>query len=157
MCRPPERIHFDRSTWEEAPQSRQALKSDYNSVMFFGAHFLLYSRDPEADRAFFRDVLEISAIDAGEGWLIFALPPAEMGIHPGESAVTHAESNLAAGTLYLMCRDLRAAVERLAAKGVQCAAAQEAGWGTVTAIPLPGGSSLGLYEPHHPLALREHS
>jgi catechol 2,3-dioxygenase-like lactoylglutathione lyase family enzyme len=121
--------------------------------MFFGTHLLLYSRDAEADRAFLRDVLEIPAVDAGEGWLIFALPPAEMGVHPGESEIRHAESNLAGGTVYLMCRDLRATMDKLKAKGVQCGAVHEAGWGVVTSIPLPGGSSLGLYEPRHPLAI----
>lgn len=123
--------------------------------MFFAAHLLLYSRNPEADRAFLRDVLEMRAVDAGDGWLIFALPPAEMGIHPGENTVLHAESNLAAGTLYLLCRDLRATIEKLAAKGVQCGTVHEAGWGKVTSIPLPGGASLGLYEPHHPLAVSD--
>jgi hypothetical protein len=122
--------------------------------MFFGTHLLLYSRDAEADRAFLRDVLEIPTVDAGEGWLIFAMPPAEMGIHPGESVIEHAGANLAAGTVYLMCRDLRAVIKKLEAKGVTCSPVQEAGWGTVTSIPLPGGSSLGLYEPHHPLAIQ---
>jgi hypothetical protein len=121
--------------------------------MFFGTHLLLYSRDPEADRAFLRDVLEIPAVDAGEGWLIFRMPPAEMGVHPGEMEIQHAEANLAAGTVYLMCRDLRAAMGRLQEKGVTCGAVHEAEWGVVTSIPLPGGSRLGLYEPRHPLAI----
>ena|SRR5215472_7249159 len=121
--------------------------------MFFGTHMLLYSRNAEADRAFLRDVLEIRAVDAGEGWLIFALPPAEMGVHPGENEIRHAEANLAAGTIYLMCRNLRATMERLAEKGVQCGPVHEAEWGVVTSIPLPGGSSLGVYEPRHPLAI----
>ena len=121
--------------------------------MFFGTHLLLYSRDAEADRAFLRDVLEIPAVDAGDGWLIFAMPPVEMGVHPGESQIEHAGTNLAAGTVYLMCRDLQATMERLKTKGVICGAVQEAGWGVVTFIPLPGGSSLGLYQPRHPLAI----
>ncbi|HEY2858936.1 MAG TPA: extradiol dioxygenase [Terracidiphilus sp.] len=116
---------------------------------------LLYSRDAEADRAFLRDVLEIPAVDAGEGWLIFRMPPAEMGVHPGDSHIEHAGANLAAGTVYLMCRDLRAAIDSLAAKGVSCGPVQEAEWGLVTSIPLPGGSSVGLYEPRHPLAIEE--
>jgi hypothetical protein len=121
--------------------------------MFFGTHLLLYSRDPEADRAFLRHVLEIPAVDAGEGWLIFAMPPAEMGVHPGGSEIQHAGANLAAGTVYLMCRDLPATMEKLKAKGVTCGQVQEAGWGVVTSIPLPGGSHLGLYEPRHALAI----
>jgi hypothetical protein len=123
--------------------------------MFFGTHLLLYSRDADADRTFLRDVLEIPAVDAGEGWLIFAMPPAEMGVHPGESQIEHAGANLAAGTVYLMCRDLGATIKKLESKGVVCGAVQEAGWGVVTSIPLPGGSSLGLYEPRHPLAIKE--
>jgi hypothetical protein len=123
--------------------------------MFFGTHLLLYSRDADADRTFLRDVLEIPAVDAGEGWLIFAMPPAEMGVHPGESQIEHAGANLAAGTVYLMCRDLGATIKKLESKGVACAAVQEACWGVVTSIPLPGGSSLGLYEPRHPLAIKE--
>jgi len=122
--------------------------------MFFGVHLLLNSRDPVADRAFFRDVLEIPAIDAGEGWLIFALPPAEMGIHPADtpSSTTHAGQDLASGTVYLMCESLTKTVDRLSAKGVEHTPVEEAGWGVVTSIGLPGGGKLGLYEPHHPLA-----
>jgi len=121
--------------------------------MFSGAHLLLYSRDAEADRAFLRDVLEFPTVDAGEGWLIFALPPAEMGVHPGEKQIQHAGEGLAAGVLYLMCRDLRATMETLAGKGVACGPVQEAEWGVVTSIILPGGSRLGLYEPRHRLAI----
>ncbi|HWE84290.1 MAG TPA: hypothetical protein VG267_05055 [Terracidiphilus sp.] len=121
--------------------------------MFFGTHLLLRSRDAEADRAFPRDVLEIPAVDFGEGWLIFVLPPAEMGVHPGEEQIEHGGENLAAGTLYLMCRHFRATMEKLAGKGVNCGPVHEAGWGMVTSIPLPGGGSVGMYEPHHPLAI----
>lgn len=123
--------------------------------MFFGTHLLLMSRDAEADRAFVRDVLGIAAVDAGEGWLIFRMPPAEMGIHPGDTAIQHAGEDLAAGLVYLMCRDLRATMAELARKGVECGAVHEAGWGVVTSIPLPGGSRLGLYEPRHALAIEE--
>jgi hypothetical protein len=121
--------------------------------MFFGTHLLIYSRNADADRAFLRDVLKIPAVDAGEGWLIFSMPPAEMGVHPGEFQVEHAGENLAAGTVYLMCRDLSATMKTLQAKGAICGPVQEAGWGVVTSIPLPGGSSLGLYQPRHPLAI----
>ncbi|KAA6458255.1 extradiol dioxygenase [Acidobacteria bacterium AB60] len=124
--------------------------------MFLGMHFLLYSRDPEADRAFFRDVLELPAIDSGGGWLIFGLPPAEMGIHPAEdtpAAMTHAGQELATATVYLMCRNLAQTLERLKARGVQHSALREAEWGIASSIGLPGGGRLGLYEPHHPLAI----
>ncbi len=120
--------------------------------MFFGVHLLLYSSDPEADRAFLRDVLEFPAVDAGHGWLIFALPPAEMAIHPADSA-SAAGDGLAAATVYLMCENLAQATDRLAAKGIAHTDIQEARWGTITSIALPGGGRLGLYEPHHALAI----
>lgn len=124
--------------------------------MIFATHFLLYSRDPAADRAFFRDVLELSHVDSGEGWLIFALPPAEMGIHPAEENLTrsHADQQLATGTLYLVCDDLSETLAGLAAKGVAHSQLREAEWGVATSIPLPGGSSLGIYEPRHALAVK---
>jgi len=123
--------------------------------MFFGVHLLLYSRDPEADRAFFRDVLEISVVDAGHGWLIFALPPAELGIHPAEAPALGKPlaQDLASGTVYMMCKNLAHTLAMLEAKGVQHTEIREAGWGVVTSIGLPGGGNLGLYEPHHPLAI----
>jgi len=124
--------------------------------MFLGMHFLLYSRNPEADRAFFRDVLEIPAIDSGGGWLIFALPPAELGIHPIDAppaTTTHAGHDLAAATVYLLCRNLADTLERLKARGVAHSETREAEWGVATSIALPSGGRLGLYEPHHPLAI----
>jgi hypothetical protein len=122
--------------------------------MIHGVHLLLSSANPEVDRAFFRDVLEFPYVDVGEGWLIFGLPPAEMGIHPAERNLTHphAGQDLTAGTVYLMCDDLRETLDGLAARGVDHTETQEAGWGVVTSIPLPGGGRLGLYQPHHPLA-----
>jgi hypothetical protein len=122
--------------------------------MIHGVHLLLNSINPEADRAFFRDVLNFPHVDAGEGWLIFALPPAEVGIHPAEKHLTqpHAGQNLAAATVYLMCDSLRETIDLLTAKGVDHTEIQEAGWGIASSIRLPGGSQLGLYEPHHLLA-----
>jgi hypothetical protein len=110
-----------------------------------GAHFLLYSNDAEADRAFFHDVLEFRSVDAGHGWLIFKLPPAEAAVHPADGQ-TGAE-------LYLMCDDLRALVQSLAEKHVTCTAIEEARWGLRTNIRLPSGGQLGLYQPRHPTAL----
>jgi len=120
--------------------------------MIIGAHFLLYSRDPEADRAFFRDVLGFRSIDVGEGWLIFAMPPAEAGIHPldGEFSQRHSGHDLLGAVLYLMCDDLEALMASLKLKNVQCADVQTAGWGVTTTIPLPSGGSVGLYQPRHP-------
>ena len=113
--------------------------------MFSGAHVILYSKDAEADRAFLRDVLEFPHVDAGEGWLIFALPPAEIAFHP------HGDNDLR--EFYLLCDDLEAALARLGKKGVTCAPPQEAPWGTFTSLMLPGGGEVGLYQPKHPMAL----
>jgi catechol 2,3-dioxygenase-like lactoylglutathione lyase family enzyme len=109
-----------------------------------GAHVIVYSRDADADRAFFRDVLECPHVDAGGGWLIFKLPPGEVAVHPLEGAPSH--------ELYLMCDDVTATVEQLAAKGVTCQPVSDQGWGLLTSISLPGGGELGLYEPRHPKA-----
>jgi catechol 2,3-dioxygenase-like lactoylglutathione lyase family enzyme len=123
--------------------------------MIHGVHLLLYSQDPEADRAFFRDVLDFKSIDAGEGWLIFALPPAELGIHPGDGKFIqhHADQKLLGSVVYLMCDDLRETIHSLTAKGVATTEIQEAGWGITTTVRLPSGGGLGLYEPRHPTAI----
>ncbi len=123
--------------------------------MINGVHLLLNSRDPVADRAFFRDVLNFPAVDAGEGWLIFAMPPAELGIHPGEDNAVHriADLELSMSPVYLMCDDLPSTIADLHARGVKTTDFVNAGWGTVTSIALPGGGSLGLYQPRHATAL----
>ena len=113
--------------------------------MIFGAHTIVYSHDAQADRAFLRDVLGFSAVDAGHGWLVFALPPAELAVHPADASDRH--------ELYLMCDDLAREMQALAAKGVACAPVQEARWGSVTKLRLPGGGEIGLYQPRHPLAI----
>ena len=120
-----------------------------------GAHILLYSTNPEADRAFFRDVLGFPAVDAGQGWLIFALPPAEVAVHPGEEGnqQSHAGHALLGAVLYLMCDDLAAVIQSLAAKKVSCTPVAEAPWGSKTTIRLPSGGEIGLYQPSHPTAL----
>jgi catechol 2,3-dioxygenase-like lactoylglutathione lyase family enzyme len=112
--------------------------------MISGAHFVVFSKDAEADRAFFRDVLEFPAVDAGHGWLIFALPPAEAAFHPSDANGAH--------ELYLMCEDLQAEMASLAKKNVQCSAVEEERWGSVTKLRLPGGGQIGLYQPKHPTA-----
>lgn len=120
-----------------------------------GAHWLLYSKDPEADRTFFRDVVGLRAVDAGEGWLIFALPPSEMGVHSGDGrfAQQHADHDLAGAVLYLMCDDIRAAVKSLEARNIQHAPIAEAEWGLYTILRLPSGDEIGLYQPTHPRAV----
>jgi hypothetical protein len=120
-----------------------------------GAHVLLYSDNPEADRAFFRDILEFPAVDVGGGWLIFALPSAEAAIHPSdaESRRFHAEHRLLGSVLYLMCDDLPALMTSLKAKGVKCTPSEKERWGIKTTIQLPSGGEIGLYQPTHPTAL----
>ena len=112
--------------------------------MIHGAHVLLYSQDPEADRAFFRDVLRFRSVDAGEGWLIFKLPPAEVAFHPseGETEQVHAEQPLLGGVLYLMCDDLSAVIASLKAKKVQCSRVMTAPWGKATSFKLPSGTGI---------------
>jgi catechol 2,3-dioxygenase-like lactoylglutathione lyase family enzyme len=112
--------------------------------MINGTHVIVFSRDADADREFIRDVLGFAHVDAGHGWLIFKLPPAEIAVHPAEAP---------AHELYLMCDDLKATLAGLSAKGVEVPAeVTEQGWGTLATITLPSGSPLSLYEPHHPLA-----
>jgi hypothetical protein len=113
--------------------------------MIFGAHVILYSKDAVADRAFLRDVLGFSSVDAGQGWLIFSLPPSEAAVHPAEENGRH--------ELYLLCDDLKAEISALGEKGVQCSKVQEERWGSITRIQLPGGGVVGLYQPKHPTAL----
>src|SRR5271169_1914119 len=99
--------------------------------MIFGAHVIVDSNDAEADRAFFREVLGFPSVDAGHGWLIFALPPAEVAVHPAEQGDRH--------ELYFMCDDLKTEISVLGQKGVRCSEVQEARWGSITKIQLPGG------------------
>lgn len=114
--------------------------------MITGVHAIIFTRDAEADRAFFRDVLDLSSVDAGGGWLIFALPPAELAVHPSDREGHH--------ELYLMCDDIRATIETLRAKGVELTKEiTDEDFGLVTALRLPGGSELALYEPRHPSPL----
>jgi hypothetical protein len=120
--------------------------------MIIGAHMLLYSKDPDADRAFFRDVLKYPSVDAGGGWLIFRLPPAELALHPADGD-SDGHKMLQAG-FYLMCDDLAAMIKSLEAENVKCTAIARERWGIVTTIQLPSGGELGLYQPLHPTALQ---
>jgi catechol 2,3-dioxygenase-like lactoylglutathione lyase family enzyme len=113
--------------------------------MILGTHVVIYSKDAAADRAFFRDVLGFHSVDAGQGWLIFALPPAELAVHPAEENDRH--------ELYLICSDLQAEIAALVEKGVRCSDVQEARWGSIVKIRLPGGGEAGLYQPKHPTAI----
>jgi catechol 2,3-dioxygenase-like lactoylglutathione lyase family enzyme len=123
--------------------------------MIIGSHILLYSKDAEADRAFFGDVLGFRGVDAGHGWLIFALPASEAAFHPieGGAAEPTAGPNLLGASFYLMCDDVHAFVKTLEAKGVSGTAIEQQPWGITTTIRLPSGGELGLYQPLHPTAL----
>ena len=113
--------------------------------MINGAHVIIYSRDAEADRAFFRDVLGYPHVDAGRGWLTFKLPPAEVAVHPVGERESH--------ELFLMCDDLEQTVADLTSRGVEFVRPPEdQGWGILTSIRLPGGGELGLYQPRHQTA-----
>ncbi|MEU6746613.1 VOC family protein [Spirillospora sp. NPDC046719] len=113
--------------------------------MINGAHVIIYSRDADADRAFLRDVLGLPDVDAGDGWLIFKLPPAELAAHPTEGAPRH--------EFYLMCDDIHATLDDLAERGVQVdVPIRDRGWGLLAAIRLPSGGELPIYQPRHPLA-----
>jgi hypothetical protein len=109
--------------------------------MIHGAHVIVYSKDAEADRAFFRDVLEYPSVDAGHGWLIFALPPAEVAVHPSSANDAH--------ELYLMCDDIHALIAAMKAKNVACSPLDEQRWGSITRVTLPGGGHIGIYQPKH--------
>ena len=108
--------------------------------MISGSHVMIFSADAEADRAFLRDMLDLPCIDSGGGWLIFKLPPAELGVHGGPNDFHQ---------LYLICDDLDATIETLAAKGVAADEVATQDWGRSTAVALPGGGKLGIYEAHH--------
>jgi len=116
--------------------------------MINGAHAIIYSKNPAADRAFLRDVLGLPNVDVGDDWLIFGLPPAEVAVHPADHNDEHA--------LYLMCDDVAAFVAKMEAHGIACAPVHDAGWGVLTRLALPGGGRLGVYQPRHarPEAMR---
>jgi len=113
--------------------------------MIVGAHIIIYSRDAEADRVFFRDVLKYDSVDAGHGWLIFRLPPAELAVHPSDENGTH--------ELFFMCDDVKAFVADMQQQGVECSAIHEQPWGSITSVTLPGGGNVGVYQPKHPSPL----
>ncbi len=115
--------------------------------MIVGAHAIIHSKKPDADRAFLRDVLKLPHVDAGGGWLIFGLPPSEVAVHPSE------KNNVQ--EIYLMCQDIVAFVSAMEKRGVACSAVQTMGWGQLTTLTLPGGGKLGVYQAHHARPLGE--
>ena len=123
--------------------------------MITGAHFLLYSKDPEADRRFLHDALGFHGVDAGDGWLILALPPAEIAVHPSSENFVqrHAAHELLGAVLYLMCDNLHVTLKWLAGRGVTATEVEREDWGLRTTNRLPSGGELGLYQPTHPSPL----
>jgi len=111
------------------------------TAMITGAHTIIYSTSPEADRAFFRDVLRLPNVDVGGGWLIFGLPPAEVAVHPSDNNDVH--------ELYLMCNDIESLVVELAKRDIPCGQVQDQGWGLLAELTLPGGGKMGVYQPRH--------
>ena len=109
--------------------------------MISGIHAIIYSKDAEADRKFFKDILKLPNVDVGDGWLIFGLPPAEVAVHP------HSKNNLQ--ELYLMCDDINAFVKKMTTHKIKCSAIDDQGWGLLVRLTLPGGSKLGVYQPRH--------
>ena len=109
--------------------------------MIIGAHSIIYSTSPDADRAFLRDVLKLTNVDVGGGWLIFGLPPAEVAVHPSDKNDVH--------KFYLMCDDIEALIADMKKRGIASSAVQDEGWGLITQLTLPGGGKLGIYQPRH--------
>ena len=109
--------------------------------MIIGAHAIIYSTNSDADRAFLRDVIELTHVDVGGGWLIFGLPPSELAVHPGDEKNRH--------ELYLMVDDVTGFVEAMAARGIACGELQDLRWGVLTSLTLPSGGTLGVYQPRH--------
>jgi hypothetical protein len=109
--------------------------------MISGAHSIIYSKDADADRAFFQDVLKLPSVDVGGGWLIFGLPPAEVAVHPAKKNSVH--------ELYLMCDDAQEFVAEMTRHGLSCEPIVDQGYGLMTAVTLPGGGKLGVYQARH--------
>ncbi|MGI9205345.1 MAG: extradiol dioxygenase [Woeseiaceae bacterium] len=109
--------------------------------MMVGAHSILYSKNPEADRAFFKDVIGLDSTDVGGGWLIFGLPPSELAVHPSEKNTSH--------EFFLMCEEIQAFTALMAEQGIDCTDIQEEVWGLLVYVTLPGGGRLGVYEARH--------
>jgi hypothetical protein len=109
--------------------------------MIIGAHSIIYSKSPSADRDFLRNVLGLPNVDVGQGWLIFGLPPSEVAVHPSEKNDVH--------EFYLMCADVEAFVSAMEKRGLRCGPVQNLGWGLLTQVTLPGGGKLGVYQPRH--------
>ncbi len=131
--------------------------------MITGAHTLWFSKSPEADRAFLRDVIGLRAVDIGHGWMIFAMPPSEAAVHPADQdnggsqasgdRAPGAENAMLVAHVYFMCDDLDATLSELAKKGVKFTEPHKQPWGIVTQLRLPSGGEIGIYQPLHQTAI----
>lgn len=110
--------------------------------MITGAHSIIYSTNPEADRTFLRDVLKLTHVDVGDSWLIFGLPPSEVAVHPSQKNDVH--------ELYFMCDDIKAFAAAMEKEGITCGPVQDMGWGLLSELTLPGSGKIGVYQPRHP-------
>jgi hypothetical protein len=119
--------------------------------MITGAHSIIYSKNPEADRAFLRDILKLTKVDVGHGWLIFGLPPAEVAVHPSDKNDEH--------EFYLMCDDIKVFATQMKKNCIACGPVDDQGWGLLSRLTLPGGGKLGVYQPRHarpePMSLKK--
>ncbi len=109
--------------------------------MITGGHMIIYSKDSDADRTFLRDVLKLTSVDVGGGWLIFGLPPAEVAVHPSDKNDVH--------EFFLMCDDIESFITEMQSRNVKCDRVQDENWGLLTYLTLPGGGKLGVYQPRH--------
>jgi len=109
--------------------------------MINGAHAIIYSSNAEADKAFFKNILGLKNVDVGRGWLIFALPPSELAVHPSDNSTGH--------ELYLMCDDIKTFIAEMKKNDISCSEPKDQGWGILTELKLPGGGMLGVYQPRH--------
>jgi hypothetical protein len=130
-----------RTLLPRTESTRDMTLDERRRRMLIGGHAIVYSTDPEADRAFLRDVIRLTNVDVGRGWLIFGLPPAEIAVHP-------ADKNDVYG-FYLMYDDIEAFVAEMSMRGVVCGAIEDQGWGLLSHVVLPGGGKLGVYQPRH--------
>jgi predicted enzyme related to lactoylglutathione lyase len=134
-------IHRRFADARAAHQTRKAF-------MINGVHTIIYAQDADKARAFFRDALNFPSVDAGHGWLIFALPPGEVAAHPTEGGESRRHE------MYFMCDDVNKTVAELKRKGVEFTSpVTDQGWGLLTTLKIPGGGEIGLYEPRHPTAI----
>jgi catechol 2,3-dioxygenase-like lactoylglutathione lyase family enzyme len=114
---------------------------EQENAMINGAHVIINSTNPDADRTFLREVLGLPHVDVGHGWLIFGLPPAEVAVHPADTNGEH--------QLYFMCDDIEALIREMQKAGIECEKVNDLRWGLLTNLTLPGGGKLGIYEPRH--------